>query len=160
MWILIGLAVAVIVVVAGVVGGVVGSQAAKTNNDGQKSTSTGSNVTESDDTPSTATSTDTPTVTVTAQTQTPTSSNDSDTLARFYMFGLGNCDGSSDTYNVTTAGNMCYPVPSNKRSIFVSKNSDCIISTRSGTDCGGKSFTVPDTGECHGVLYAAVSVVC
>ncbi|KAL5356300.1 hypothetical protein BJX96DRAFT_171483 [Aspergillus floccosus] len=155
MWILVGLAV-VVVVVAAVVGGVVGSRAAH-KNDGQKALSTGSNIANT----MTITTTDPPTAT---QTETApasaTSSSTPDILARFYEFALDDCSGDSDTYNITSPGNLCYPVSSNKRSIFVSKNSNCIVSTRSGTDCGGKSFKVPDTGECHSVLYAAVSVVC
>jgi heme/copper-type cytochrome/quinol oxidase subunit 2 len=115
MWILAGLAV-VVIVVAAVVGGVVGSRAAQ-KNDGQRTQSTGNN------TANTMTTTDPPTVT---QTETaPSSATSTSTpniLARFYEFALDDCSGDSNTYNITSPGNMCYPVSSNKRSIFVSKN--------------------------------------
>ncbi|KAF7175247.1 hypothetical protein CNMCM7691_007287 [Aspergillus felis] len=172
-WILVGLGVFVIVVVAAVVGGVLGSRAAHKNDNAQSdsalsstpsaSSLSGTNTTTPSTTISnnpTSTTTNPPSSTTSSNSNTQSANNGTARLAVFDMYETDSCGGTDDSFAITSTGSQrCVPVPSNKRSIRVTDNSSCIITTWSGGDCKGLSFRVPDT-DCHSVLYSAVSVYC
>ncbi|KAG2016758.1 hypothetical protein GB937_006238 [Aspergillus fischeri] len=172
-WIVVAVGVFALVVVAAVVGGVLGSRAAHKNDNEQSdsdsalsssSAPSASSLSGTDTTTPTTILSNDPTSTTTSSppsttTDTKQSANNGNTrLAIFDMYETDNCDGTDDSFAITSPGSQrCVPVPSNKRSIRVLDNS-CIVTTWSG-ECKGLNFRVPDN-NCHNVLYAAVSVYC
>ncbi|KAI0147700.1 hypothetical protein GGR57DRAFT_515448 [Xylariaceae sp. FL1272] len=74
-------------------------------------------------------------------------------------YGGDDCTGQLNSYDQSAAGSYgCYPVPSGKRSIFVS-GVGCTVTTYSGVDCGGSTLDISG-GSCLDVLYGSISIAC
>ncbi|PYH99733.1 hypothetical protein BO71DRAFT_313226 [Aspergillus ellipticus CBS 707.79] len=76
------------------------------------------------------------------------------------MYANEKCGGREDVFAVTRSNvSTCMAVSSDKESLQVTQNSNCVIETWSGSNCEGDSYNVTDL-QCHAVAYAAVSVDC
>ncbi|KAE8337815.1 hypothetical protein BDV24DRAFT_154085 [Aspergillus arachidicola] len=155
-WIVAAAVAVVIIAVAAVVGGVVGSRnahkASSSSDTAATATSSSSanNMTVSSSTSTTLTSTST---TSTGTTATPTQT---DFGATVHMYANDTCGGTDDSFSVLNSSSQkCVVVPSNKRSIRISQNDGCNVTTWSGSNCAGSSYDVPDT-DCHAVLTKVI----
>ncbi|KAF7621073.1 hypothetical protein AFLA_011389 [Aspergillus flavus NRRL3357] len=159
-WIIATTVAVVIIVVAAVVGGVVGSRNAHKDSSSSDTAATAISSSSANNTTSSSSTSTTLTSSSTTSTDSSATPTQTDFGATVHMYASDTCGGTDDSFSVLNSSSQkCVVVPSNKRSIRVSQNDGCNVTTWSGSNCAGSSYDVPDT-DCHAVLYAAVSVDC